>query len=88
MKNNQQIKKTYIELSKSILTKFPGRFKMNHFNQLCHTISCINKRSTICEPCLEEKMYRRLLFFGLIKKEKVCIFLMRFFDADEEHCYD
>ena len=90
MRNNQQTTKTYIQLSKSILSKYPEKIKIESSKKLCQSINYLNKGSIKYEPCSKEKKnkFRSLLFFGLIKKEDVCIFLMRLFGAKEKHCYN
>ena len=90
MKNNQQIIKTYIQLSKSILSKFPETINIKPLINICQSIICLKKELKICESCLTEgiKNFRSLLFFGIIKKEDVCILLMRLFGAKESNCYD
>ena len=89
MKNNQQTTNTYVQLSKSILSKFPETINIKPLTNICKSI-CPKIELKICELCLTEgiKGFRSLLFFGLIKKEDVCIFLMRLIGAKEKHCYN
>ena len=88
LRYDQQISKTYVELSKSILSKFPEKFRIENLEPICKSIEC-TKTNIMCGPCLKEgENFRKLYLFGLINKETICIYLMSFIGAEIENCYD